>query len=126
MGGLFYAISGLVIDLLGAMAFPVLLEIGGVLVVVRLDAEQDTAALEAFLVMLDVFLGNAPADQRTDQSAGDAAGTGTGNAGSQRAGNDQPEPGYQPRSADRGGRGSDGTQRTAASSDMMTLTSSLL
>ena len=89
------------------MAPPLALEVARILVGSRRHAHQDAAVLDAFLVVLDALLRNAPADQRADDAAGRRAGAGTGNGGGQRAGDDEAEPRQRDGRADRGDRRGD-------------------
>src|SRR5687768_10566041 len=78
-------------DLVRAVGRVVALELTRVLVVARVRAEKDTALLQALLVLDRPLLGNASADERSDETAGRSADSGSGDRRSDRAGDDEAE-----------------------------------
>src|SRR5512143_1592066 len=98
------------VDLGALVALPLLVEVLGVVVRARLDAHEDSAALDARFVALDALFGDAPADQRPDQAARGPARTRTGDSCRKRTSDDHAKARNGDRRSDRCNCGDNRTQ----------------
>src|SRR5438552_406647 len=84
--------SSAVADVFAVELLELLLDVAGILAVVRDATDSDAAAAQGLLIRLSVLLGHARADHAADQPAGDGTRAAAGEGRRDRAGDDQARP----------------------------------